>query len=573
MSVWKWYQRYPELFRKEREALESRGFSLNDKTLEQEGKVEFNGKVNVEGKDYSLIIVYPSGFPDFVPECYSTDFKDARHHDEVNGKLCLYEEWKYYYHGVNGEAVIERAMEWISKQKTGFSPEEEIDGPEPKQYHRLSILHNSLVQSAIFIPDEVYSEWENGEGNFKIKLHKVSQHFYKGLVTELHSHPTTWKASGVYEQLAANFPEFNGKCFSVDEAPPYFQTQQEIISWLASKGHREVVEKCKSVAKHLDHPQNFVGPLLGIRYLDEVGQRGSIKPRLLIIALKHIAQRKSNLPVRHFPFMIFESKEFSQDKLFKRVSALRPLKDKHVVVVGLGTIGSQVALELAKAGVGKMTLVDPDIVDTGNVVRHICDLHHVGIPKVYAVEMVIKSRNPYIEFNPPMTQHWGISADDDEVVQCIHSADLVVCAVGLTAVERYIDGIARHVGTPVIYAYSGMGAWSGRVYRVIPGQTGCYDCHQYEILNETIPALNSPDDIKEIYDNGCALPSIPGSGIDTGIIANLASRLSIQTLLPNQAEAYQPSNIDHIVWYSQGKAGRLEMFQKAVSKHGKCTIC
>ena len=60
------------------------------------------------------------------------------------------------------------------------------------------------------------------------------------------------------------------------------------------------------------------------------------------------------------------------------------LKDLHVCIFGCGGIGSHTALALARMGVGKLTLIDPDEVDTHNVSSQGFDIDDVGTLKVEA---------------------------------------------------------------------------------------------------------------------------------------------------------------------------------------------
>src|SRR5437870_11572495 len=62
------------------------------------------------------------------------------------------------------------------------------------------------------------------------------------------------------------------------------------------------------------------------------------------------------------------------------------LKDKHVAIIGLGSGGSAVADMLARAGVGRLTLVDPDILTEDNLKRHVLDASAVGKPKVLGIQ-------------------------------------------------------------------------------------------------------------------------------------------------------------------------------------------
>ena len=71
------------------------------------------------------------------------------------------------------------------------------------------------------------------------------------------------------------------------------------------------------------------------------------------------------------------------------------LLDSHALIVGAGGLGSPVALYLASAGVGQITLVDDDTVDLTNLQRQI--LHSadmVGLPKVASARATLHRLNP-----------------------------------------------------------------------------------------------------------------------------------------------------------------------------------
>ena len=77
------------------------------------------------------------------------------------------------------------------------------------------------------------------------------------------------------------------------------------------------------------------------------------------------------------------------------VAGQQALLEAHVLVVGLGGLGSPSALYLAAAGVGSLTLVDHDTVDLSNLQRQIIhDQASVGLPKVDSAAARIASLNP-----------------------------------------------------------------------------------------------------------------------------------------------------------------------------------
>lgn len=73
------------------------------------------------------------------------------------------------------------------------------------------------------------------------------------------------------------------------------------------------------------------------------------------------------------------------------------LRRAHILVVGLGGVGSWAAEMLCRAGVGAMTIVDADVVDTTNINRQMPALAGtVGMPKCNVVAERLKAINPEI---------------------------------------------------------------------------------------------------------------------------------------------------------------------------------
>ncbi len=113
--------------------------------------------------------------------------------------------------------------------------------------------------------------------------------------------------------------------------------------------------------------------------------------------------------------------------LFKK-EGLDNLKNSHVLVVGLGGVGSFAAEFLARAGVGTMTIVDGDVVDITNINRQLPALHStVGQPKVTIVGDRLMDINPELklirvqEFLSPERALEIVTEEFDYVLDCIDS--------------------------------------------------------------------------------------------------------------------------------------------------------
>ncbi len=70
--------------------------------------------------------------------------------------------------------------------------------------------------------------------------------------------------------------------------------------------------------------------------------------------------------------------------------------DSPINIVGCGAVGSHVAVAIAKMGAHKFQLWDADVVENHNLSNQAYDMEHVGMPKVLALEQVLKRFNPHI---------------------------------------------------------------------------------------------------------------------------------------------------------------------------------
>ena len=72
------------------------------------------------------------------------------------------------------------------------------------------------------------------------------------------------------------------------------------------------------------------------------------------------------------------------DKLFARIEHLFDIgsfSDANVLIAGCGSGGGTVALQLAMSGINNFTLIDNDVLEPENVIRHVCGLRYVGQKK------------------------------------------------------------------------------------------------------------------------------------------------------------------------------------------------
>ncbi|MDY3344857.1 tRNA threonylcarbamoyladenosine dehydratase [Riemerella anatipestifer] len=116
-------------------------------------------------------------------------------------------------------------------------------------------------------------------------------------------------------------------------------------------------------------------------------------------------------------------------ELLIKQDGLNKLQNANILVVGLGGVGSFAAEFLARAGVGKMTIIDSDTVDITNINRQLPALHStVNQPKVELVYTRLKDINPNLdltsinEFLTPERMESILTKEKfDYILDCIDS--------------------------------------------------------------------------------------------------------------------------------------------------------
>ncbi len=76
------------------------------------------------------------------------------------------------------------------------------------------------------------------------------------------------------------------------------------------------------------------------------------------------------------------------------------LRTKHVAIAGVGGLGSQVAIALARSGIGSLTLIDFDVVEPSNLNRQQYFIDQIGRLKVDALAENLRRINPYVRVIP-----------------------------------------------------------------------------------------------------------------------------------------------------------------------------
>jgi molybdopterin/thiamine biosynthesis adenylyltransferase len=143
------------------------------------------------------------------------------------------------------------------------------------------------------------------------------------------------------------------------------------------------------------------------------------------------------------------------------VEGQQRLIDSHALILGAGGLGSPVALYLAASGVGRITLIDDDVVDLTNLQRQIAHTtERVGQPKVESARDAMRSLNPRVQVQPLQ-----IRADETALLRLVAEADVVIDGCDNFATRHAVNRACVQHAVPLV---------SGAVIR-LDGQLTTYD--------------------------------------------------------------------------------------------------
>lgn len=226
------------------------------------------------------------------------------------------------------------------------------------------------------------------------------------------------------------------------------------------------------------------------------------------------------------------------------VAGQQKICDAHVLIIGLGGLGSPVAMYLAASGIGRFTLVDDDVVDSSNLQRQI--IHNeesIDKNKAESAQAAMRSLNPNIEFDV-----FSDRLDDKNLLIEVGRVDAVVDCTDNFATRKKINAACVKLKKPLV---------SGAAIRM-EGQLSVFD--QRQTSSPCYECLYSIDDDENLT---CA---------ESGVLAPLVGVIGC-------AQALEVLKI--ITGVGETLCGTLGLFDAAsgrwqylnLNKDPQCSVC
>ncbi|EEX94130.1 molybdopterin biosynthesis protein MoeB [Vibrio orientalis CIP 102891 = ATCC 33934] len=148
------------------------------------------------------------------------------------------------------------------------------------------------------------------------------------------------------------------------------------------------------------------------------------------------------------------------------------LKQSSILILGAGGLGCASSQYLATAGVGKLTLIDDDIVELSNLQRQV--LHHdsdIGVKKVVSAAQSLQQLNPHIELD---TVDKRLS--DDELAELITQHTLVLDASDNVETRNQLNKLCFQSKTPLVSGAAIRMEGQVSVFTYQDESEPCYQC-------------------------------------------------------------------------------------------------
>jgi len=217
-----------------------------------------------------------------------------------------------------------------------------------------------------------------------------------------------------------------------------------------------------------------------------------------------------------------------------------------VLVVGAGGLGSPVAYYLAAAGVGRIGLVDDDVVSLSNLQRQI--LHRtsdLGRPKVESGARTLVELNPEVQVFRHQTRLMAANALD-----LVSGYDVIVGALDNLPSRYVLNDACLLAQKPLVEA--GVLRWDALLTTVLPGETACYRC--------IFPVLPPPDAVL-----GCADAGIIGPV--AGMAGTIQAIEALKLLLGMERDKLLAGRLLVI------SARDMSMRTVAIDRNPRCAVC
>ncbi|MEM9921925.1 MAG: ThiF family adenylyltransferase [Bacteroidota bacterium] len=469
----------------------------------------------VEDHKVPINICVPKKFPYHLPKFLlpKYDHLGFLPHIEPNGSICYLEKESIFINIDKPEVVFQASAELaIQTLKDG------LDGTNQEDFREEFNAFwngNKFMQPIPFLslieikdaPQKIQILKDNQKGivfNYGENIAIRKKHFFK------QSSPS--QKSGLYIPLELKSPIH----------PPTYDERwsvQQFTNWLKPKVSTKNWEAITIILSG-KKPTRFQYIIFGIPR----------KTGMTLLAGVQLIPKKD----KEHPFLsassdwslkLFHVTRLDKEAILPRSGASIDLQKKKALIIGCGSVGSHLAIMLAKAGIGSLSLVDADELKYENVHRYAIGMQYSGKKKVEALKEYLSANLLYTKVT---TYPNSIENLMDGTELNIDQHNLVISAVGDPTVNFLL--CQQKWKIPFVIGWNEALGIGGHAVIRFPEKEGCYRClfrNGYNIASFAAKEQPKPFHKKHL---GCGEVFTPYTALDSIRTSELMARLSINYL-------------------------------------------
>ncbi len=431
---------------------------------EAESAAAFEGEILIAGQEVTLRLVLDAAFPLTLPRFFLCPWNVLGFipHVDQRGFICYADPEGLVIDRQRPLQVVEEAFERVvgvlTSGVTGQNQEDFIDefdaywGKLPGRLSARSMIEPSDVVSQVVVVFDKEQQLCIAGSTGDISAYHNGKQMGQSLTLQ----------NGLYLPLEPGIllipPHPDGPFWTVEEA------RHLLLSGLSDANKRRL----QKLLKKQHHLREYVivklprqaggATLFGLRF-DMVGKHhplltGGTAQKLVALQLQRL----------------------DKSYLIRRGGGNTDLGSKRVLLAGCGAVGGYLAFELARAGVQKLTIVDPDTLTEENSFRHVLGRRQWNTKKVEAMKAELEAQLPYVQVTPiASTIQKALAAG----LVKLADYDLVILALGNPTVELEINEavLALREGPALIVTWLEPLSIGGHALLAanVPGG-GCFQC-------------------------------------------------------------------------------------------------
>lgn len=514
----KWVIDDPARFLRERAELDrleaEEGWLSTAWRMSENGLIEVDLDMSVHGRVFAGRMTYPGTFPDTPPYICPRDKSErwSDHQYGVGGPLCLQWRADNWHPDVTGADMVRSTHELLSTEQ---HPELPHSVPSA---HRLTAGQSMRSAVRRFVATAgLLTTWTALPLSSRTRLKSATLYHVGAVVL-----------------FAAQVADTQDVLQDVVDLPKGVANSLPLFS-LAGEGwifrsdafdQRQSVDSVEALVRVLAEAGFTTGDIL-------VLEAGKYKARTIVL----LGTALSSL--RAFLIDSGEESKLLEHRIvlpslsdFRLSEEAQQLANVRVGIVGLGSVGSKVAVSLARSGVRRFLLVDDDYLAPGNMVRHELSWTYVGEHKARAVsdELSLVAAGVQVDVRTTRLAGQESAVTAAAALKDLSNCDLLIDATANPEVFLLLAALAKRHGKSLCWGEIFAGGYGGMIARARPGRdpNPLAARNAYHAHLATLP--DAPFKNATGYD-GNEEQALVAYDSDVGFIATALTRLVIDTAL------------------------------------------